>query len=270
MKQHIWNPWHGCRKISEGCRNCYVYFFDAQRGSEGSRIYHVQARNFYLPLSKGKYGNYKIKSGAYVYTCLTSDFFLEEADVWREEAWGIMRMRPDLVFVIITKRINRVLACLPKDWGIGWENVYLHATVENQRRADERIPILLRLPFRRKGVVVAPFIESVSLSEYLVTGGIERVVCSGENYKNARPLYYDWVYNLSLECRANDVTFSFFETGCNFIKNGRKITTSNKLEQAHLAHSLGLDYQSKRTSTLCLPKELNYVQESLFESDRFL
>jgi protein gp37 len=28
----IWNPWHGCRKCSEGCANCYMYYLDGLRG----------------------------------------------------------------------------------------------------------------------------------------------------------------------------------------------------------------------------------------------
>lgn len=35
----IWNPWHGCKKCSEGCQNCYMYFLDAQRGKNGADIY---------------------------------------------------------------------------------------------------------------------------------------------------------------------------------------------------------------------------------------
>ena len=31
-----WNPWHGCRKISEGCRNCYVYRIDERHGRDAS------------------------------------------------------------------------------------------------------------------------------------------------------------------------------------------------------------------------------------------
>ncbi|MBQ2336322.1 MAG: DUF5131 family protein, partial [Victivallales bacterium] len=35
----IWNPWHGCTKISEGCQHCYMYFLDKQRDQDGSKIY---------------------------------------------------------------------------------------------------------------------------------------------------------------------------------------------------------------------------------------
>ena len=30
-----WNPWHGCKKISEGCRHCYVYRTDEKHGRDG-------------------------------------------------------------------------------------------------------------------------------------------------------------------------------------------------------------------------------------------
>lgn len=35
----IWNPWHGCKKCSEGCKNCYMYFLDEQRGRNGADIF---------------------------------------------------------------------------------------------------------------------------------------------------------------------------------------------------------------------------------------
>ena len=73
--------------------------------------------------------------------CMTSDFFLEEADPWRAEAWDIMRQRSDVVFFLLTKRPQRVRGCLPPDWGSGWDNIFFNVTCENQRRADERIPI---------------------------------------------------------------------------------------------------------------------------------
>ena len=39
----IWNPWHGCRKVSEGCENCYMFFLDEQHGNNGSEIYKTKA-----------------------------------------------------------------------------------------------------------------------------------------------------------------------------------------------------------------------------------
>ena len=131
---------------------------------------------------------------------MTSDFFLEEADPWREDAWDIMSQRPDVKFFLLTKRPQRMAACLPHDWGSGWENVMLNVTCENQRRADQRLPILLNTPAKHKGVMCAPFIGPVSLEPYLATGQIEQVICGGENYGGSRPCHFEWVQRLREEC----------------------------------------------------------------------
>ena len=39
----IWNPWHGCHKISEGCQHCYMYFLDGKRGSDTSKVFHLSS-----------------------------------------------------------------------------------------------------------------------------------------------------------------------------------------------------------------------------------
>jgi protein gp37 len=217
----IWNPWHGCVKCSEGCQHCYMFFLDRVRDRNGADIYKTKA-GFTYPLQKDRKGNYKIRSGELIRVCMSSDFFLEEADRWREEAWEIMRQRSDVKFFLLTKRPQRVKDCLPKDWGDGWENIFFNVTCENQRRADERIPILLELPFKHKGVMCAPFIERVGIAKYLISGQIEQIICGGENYDGARPCDFDWVMALRTECVAANVTFCFIETGTNFIKDGRQ------------------------------------------------
>ncbi len=260
----IWNPWHGCIKYSEGCENCYMYFLDAQREKSGADIYRVK-NNFDYPLHKDRNGVYKIKSGEFIRVCMTSDFFLEEADRWRDEAWEIMKKRDDVVFILITKRIERVDKCLPDNWGEGWENIFFHVTVENQKRVEERLPVLLELPFKHKAVMVAPFIGEVSLKRFLQSGQIEEVWCGGENYNGARPLHYEWVKRLSDECKEADVTFVFMETGNVFYKNNRKIATFNKANQAKLAYLSGLNYTSTTPVIFDLPKRTQeYSQINLF------
>ena len=158
----IWNPWHGCIKKSEGCDNCYMYFLDKLHNRDGSCIYRSKT-NFNYPLQKDRKGNYKIKSGEMIRVCMTSDFFLENADEWRDEAWNLMRLRSDVIFFLLTKRPERVASHLPNDWGKGWSNIFFNVTVENQKRANERIPILLELPFKHKGIMCAPFIDQISI-----------------------------------------------------------------------------------------------------------
>lgn len=240
----IWNPWHGCNKISEGCENCYMYFLDRQRGETGSYIYKTK-NGFDYPLKKDRKGKYKIKSGEIIRVCMTSDFFIEEADEWRKEVWNIIKTRSDVIFYLLTKRPERVEKHLPPDWGDGWENVFFNVTCENQRRADERLPLLMELPFKHKGVMCAPFIGEVHMEKYLETGKIEQVVCGGENYNGARPCSYDWVKSLRVQCEREDVKFCFIETGTVFIKDGKRYHIPKKTVQSEMAHKSGISYEGK-------------------------
>ena len=241
----IWNPWHGCVKCSEGCDNCYMYFLDKAHGNDGSEIYKTK-NGFRYPIQKSRGGGYKIKSGEMIRVCMTSDFFLEEADPWRDEAWEIIRSRSDVIFYLLTKRPERVAKHLPNDWGDGWENVFFNVTCENQKRADERLPILMDLPFKHKGIVCAPFIGPLSIEKYLNGGQIEQVICGGENYNGARPCDYDWVKSLQNECKKYDVTFCFIETGTVFIKDGKRYNIPNKRIQSEMAYKSGISYSGKK------------------------
>jgi protein gp37 len=220
-----------------------VYYLDAMRGKSGADVYKTKT-GFRYPLSKDRRRRYKIQSGETISVCMTSDFFLEEADVWRDEAWEMMRTRSDVVFLLLTKRPQRIRECLPEDWGDGWENVMFNVSCENQRRADERIPILLSLPFKHKGIMCAPIIGEISIEKYLASGQIEQVVCDGENYGGARPCHYEWVRSLSDECRAADVTFVFCGTGRRFVKDGRTYLLEGGV-QSRQAHKSGLSFRGK-------------------------
>lgn len=240
MSSDIWNPWHGCRKYSEGCDHCYMYYLDAARDRSGAEIYKVKT-NFNLPLKKDRQGNYKIKSGERLRVCMTSDFFLEEADAWREEVWQMIRLRPDVHFWLLTKRAHRIRECLPSDWQDGWENVSLNVTAENQARADERLPILLDIPAKHKGVMIAPFIGKVDLEPYLAARQLEAVFADGENYGSTRPLHYEWVRLIYEQCRKYGVPFSFFGTGDIFIKDGREYRICKAYQHVQALRS-GLQY----------------------------
>ena len=239
-----WNPWHGCVKCSEGCQNCYVYFLDKMRGKSGSDIYKTKT-GFRYPLSKDRSGKYKIQSGEMISVCMTSDFFLAEADEWRAEAWDMMRLRSDVIFLLLTKRIGRVRDLLPENWGNGWDNIFLNVTCENQRRADERIPILLDLPFKHKGLHLAPLLGPVSIGKYLESGQIEQVACGGENYGGSRPCDFDWVRALREECVSKDITFCFMETGTNFIRDGISYRIRSKEMQNIQDYRSGMTFKGK-------------------------
>lgn len=241
----IWNPWHGCRKCSEGCANCYMFTMDRMRGLDGSVVRRNKG-GFDFPLQHLRDGSLKVKPGELIRICMNSDFLVEEADAWRDEVWQIIAQRPDVRFFILTKRPERFAVCLPPDWGDGWDNVMLNVSCENQRRADERIPVLLATPAKHKGIMCAPFIGPVDVGCYLDAGtGIEQVVCGGENYEGARLCDYRWVVSLYEQCRSRDVTFAFIETGSRFVKDGRVYHIRNKNLQAQQAYKSGLRYRGR-------------------------
>lgn len=215
----MWNPWLGCHRHSEGCRFCYIHKGDARRGVDTDDI--VKTDRFYAPIVRKKNGEYKMKSGI-VYLGFSTDFLLPEADGWRGECWDMIRERSDCRFLFLTKRIDRFLDCVPSDWGSGYDNVIVGCTVENQRRADERLPIFADLPIRRKNIICQPMLSPIQLEQYL--DGVELVVVGGESDRNARPLSYDWVLDVREQCVCHQVRFEFRQCGTHFIKDGRAYT----------------------------------------------
>ena len=230
-----WNPWHGCIKKSEGCLNCYVYRIDEQHGRDASCIFRT--RDFDLPVRRRRDGGYVIPPGTTVYTCFSSDFLLAQADEWRGEAWSMMAQRPDLHFFFITKRVERLAECLPPDWGDrGYSNVTLCCTVENQRRAEERLPVYLEAPLAHRHIICEPLLEQVDIKEYLGPW-VQGVTVGGESGPNARVCDYRWVLSLREQCRERGVPFRFRQTGARFIKDGRcyRIPRSQQHVQAKRA-----------------------------------
>ena len=215
----VWNLWHGCQKISPGCLNCYVYRGDNRHSRADSFI--VKKNDcFDLPLRKDRSGSYLLKpSDEPVFTCMTSDFFVEDADLWRADAWAMIKKRPDLHFFIITKRIHRAEKHLPDDWGEGYDNVTICCTVENQKMADFRLPILHSLPIRHRQIACEPLLEEIDLEKYLYD--IESLTAGGESGNNARLCRFEWILSLRDQCRRQNTGFWFKQTGANFEKDGK-------------------------------------------------
>lgn len=236
-----WNPWHGCTKISPGCKYCYVYRQDEMYGSTLASSLCRKTGAFALPMKRRQDGSYKIPPGKIVFTCFTSDFLLEDADPWRPDCWRMMRQRSDCWFYFFTKRIHRLADCLPPDWGEGYDNVLIGCTVENQDRANYRLPIFLDLPIKHRSIIASPLLERLDLRLYL-DDRIEEVATGGESGVEARPCDYDWILDLRRQCVEKDIPFRFHQTGAYFIKDGRmyRVRRRHQLSQARKAN---IDYR---------------------------
>lgn len=188
-------------------------------------------------IAKGK-TTYELKDkdcppNSLVKLCFSSDFFIEEADEWREGCWDFIRRRKDCIFVATTKRPERIADCLPSDWEEGWEHFHLSISIENQEMADKRLPYFLDAPLKHREVFCSPLIAPISLRKYLDTGLIKCVNVGGEMAPRAdvRPIEYEWVKNLFLEAKERNIEFYFHQCGSMFLKDGKNIGKWNLNEQ---------------------------------------
>lgn len=105
---HTWNPWQGCLKVSPGCKQCYMYRDKKRYGQDPMVVVRSKPGTFRKPL--------QWKQPAKVFTCSWSDFFIEQADNWIDDAWNIIRQTPHLTYQILTKRPENIKDRLPEDW----------------------------------------------------------------------------------------------------------------------------------------------------------
>lgn len=236
-----WNLWHGCKKVSAGCENCYVYRSDAKYDRDASEV--KQTASFDLPVKKKRDGSYKVAPGELVYTCFTSDFLLDAADVWRPQAWDMMRQRQDLHFMFFTKRPHRFLDCVPPDWGEGYKNVTVGCSVENAEQAKKRLEIFTNLPIQRKLIICSPLLSAMDLTPYL--NGIIQVAVGGESGENARVCDFDWVLDIRRQCIEAGVPFHFQQTGARLKKDGKLYKIKRKFQHAQ-ARRANLEYSGER------------------------
>lgn len=206
-----WNPWHGCKKVSPGCKFCYMYR-DKERYNQDPTTVLRSKTKFDAPLK----WDYPMT----IFTCSWSDWFIEEADQWREEAWKIIKRTPQHTYQILTKRPERILDNLPVDWGEGYDNVWLGVSVESQAQLH-RMCTLHDIPAKVKFLSLEPLIGPIDLMQHMtsyptlddpgnsgepILWGMDWVIIGGESgningkYKY-RPCAIGWIEKIINQCR---------------------------------------------------------------------
>ncbi len=182
-----WNPWRGCTKISPGCAKCYMFTEQTRYGQDPSVV--LRTKTWKDPL---KWNRSAAERGVreLVFTCSWSDWFHEDADQWREEAWGVIRSCPNLIFQILTKRPERIAGHLPRDWFDGYSNVWLGVSVENRKHGLPRIDLLRDIPARIRFLSIEPLLEDLG---EIVLSGIHWVIIGGESGPGARECHTEWI-----------------------------------------------------------------------------
>lgn len=199
-----WNPWQGCLKVSPGCKYCYMYRDKKRYGQDPFTVVRSKPPTFNAPLSK--------LEGPLVFTCSWSDFFIDVADDWRDDAWNIIRKTPHLTYQILTKRPERIAEYLPSDWGEGWANVWLGVSVETNAQMW-RTEILRTIPAFVRFISAEPLLESITLDldgiNWVISGGESGI---GDNWRRAD---LSWFRDIRDQCLAAGVPFFHKQHGGN-------------------------------------------------------
>lgn len=223
------NFWHGCQKVSEGCKFCYMFRDKEKFGQDGNNVVVTSPKNIAATLNNlGKQRASRLAAGNQeplkIFTCSWSDFFIDQADSWREQAWNVIRDNPQFIWIILTKRPERIIQCLPKDWGPGWDHVWLLVSAENQDRWNERVPILCNIPAKIRGVSIEPIIGPVNIySQVLKLPKLHWIIVGGESGNNTgkwlfRPAEIIWFMQIVKDCKENMISVFVKQLGTHLAK----------------------------------------------------
>lgn len=254
-----WNPITGCSVVSPGCKNCYAMKL------AGTRLQnHPSRAGLTVDTKNGPVWTGEIrlneqwldqplrwKRPRMIFVCAHSDLFHESVpDEWIDRVFAVMALAPKHTFQVLTKRADRMrdymrrspntkalrdlapmvrgLPMSESEKIIPWprQNIWLGVSVEDQKAADERIPLLLDTPAGVRWISAEPLLGPVSLvvpfdgAKVNAAAGalpgiprIDWVVVGGESGKNARPMHPDWARSLRDQCAAAGVPFLFKQWG---------------------------------------------------------
>lgn len=228
---YSWNPWIGCVKVSEGCRNCYAEEFSARRiapmvprgptdppvnlWGPGSTRYRPKT-TWREPV---KWNRKAQEQGVRrrVFCASLADVFEDHPSVtgWRHELWTLIRATPHLDWLLLTKRPENIRPMLPMDWGAGYPNVWLGVSAENQRRYNERVPHLLAVPAPVHFVSYEPALGPVDPNS-LFPHVPDWIICGGESGVKRRPWDDAWARSVRDACQRLGITFFFKQRGARF------------------------------------------------------
>lgn len=224
------NWWAGCTAVSQACDHCYAQQMAGRLwGTKwGSGQERQRFDGAFKTLEALERKARRLGRPLRVFHNSLSDFFDNEVpESWRIDALSAMEQAPNLIHLLLTKRIGNAAAMLP--WSACSEpppNVWIGATIVNQAEADRDIPKLLAVPAAKRFLSMEPLLGPVDLSRWLAIAGnppqriprmhnkpLHWVIVGGESGPGARPMHPDWARSLRDQCKAAGVPFLFKQWG---------------------------------------------------------
>jgi protein gp37 len=233
-----------CTRISPGCKNCYASVINQRFGTGAEyTVPNLAEHEFYID-ERILEQSLKRKKPATIFVGDMFDLFHEAIpDELISAVWTVMANSRQHTFQVLTKRVERMRFTLTKwqrlgltlrsGYGSILPNVWLGVSIEDQQRADERIPLLLQTPASVRFLSVEPMLEAVDLDgEGIGTAhalgcgdpshrdrndgdcrGVDWVICGGESGHGARPFNLAWAESLLGQCKNAGVPFFMKQIG---------------------------------------------------------
>jgi protein gp37 len=228
--ESTFNPWEGCTKITSGCDHCYAEGRDARHlvdsvchWGKGAPRRLTSESNWQNPVvwnRKAETGKYRqrVFCGS---LCDWADAEAPEGALAR--LWELIRTTPNLDWLLLSKRPNRIAGLLPGDWNEGYSNAWLGVSVENRAQGLNRIDILRDIPAVRRFISFEPLLEDLGEIDLR---GIAWAIVGGESGNNARVFRVEWAESILRQCREQGTAPWIKQLG----KNPEYLCSALKLE----------------------------------------
>ncbi|MBE9585559.1 phage Gp37/Gp68 family protein [Mucilaginibacter sp. JRF] len=201
-----WNPVTGCKKISPGCKFCYAEVMSRRLKAMGVEKYkdgfkiRIHPDALSIP--------YSWKKPKVVFVNSMSDLFHDEIPLdFIKAVFSVMNNTPQHIYQVLTKRSDRLLAIANE---LNWtENIWMGVSVENEKYTF-RINELSQTPAKTKFLSIEPLLGSVG---EINLEKINWVIVGGESGHGARPVKYEWIDEVRVQCENGTVPFFFKQWG---------------------------------------------------------
>ena len=177
---HTFNPWIGCTKVSDGCKNCYAERdMDIRRGrakwGPGNPRSRTSEKYWKDPIKWNKKAKAAGRRDKVFCASLADVFDPEVPEQWRADLFGLILDTPHLDWLLLTKRPEYAqemmdhacyTICGNAICGTWPDNIWLGVSVEDQEAADKRIRVLLEIDAAVHFLSAEPLLGPLDLSPY--------------------------------------------------------------------------------------------------------